>query len=253
VIVPRDRPGILLAAPQWSPDGQALVFEAVGLTATGQAGVTVEWVAVDGTGRRTVALSARYPSFAPDGKSIVYTRALPTGDALWEQPLEGGEGREIVPDSQFLVIVYPRYSPDGTLIVFGGVDAAGPAYPVPPGLPGSPGLPAPPGGPAPPAPPAPPPSPSVPKLLHRLAGPDPSRPRSVAAHGFPAEPYVVTPAGSGARRLAELPIDDAAVAWSPDGGWVATSGASGLYLVNVSDGETRRITENGSFGAIDWR
>lgn len=192
-------------------------------------------VAVDGTGRRTVALSARYPSFAPDGKSVVYTRALPTGDALWEQPLDGGEGREIVPDSIFLVIVYPRYSRDGTLIAFGGVDSAAPSYPVPPGLPGAPG------------------SQNAPKLLGGGLGAAPTHPRTVAAHGFPAEPFVVSPSGADARRLAQLPIDDAAVAWSPDGGWVAVSGASGLFLVNVADGEVRRITENGSFGAIDWR
>jgi Tol biopolymer transport system component len=240
VVVPRDRPGTLLAAPQWAPDGQSLVFEAVGLTATGQAAVTAEWVAVDGSGRRTVAQSARYPGFSPDGSSVVYTRALPTGDALWSTPVAGGEGREIVPDSQFLVVVYPRFSPDGTQIAFGGVSDT---LPVAPGLPGTQ---------------TPPTRPPTPKLLPGTvdwgaSAVDPFRPRTVAAHGFPAEPFVVSPSGAGARLLAQLPIDDAAVAWSPDGGWVAVSGASGLFLVNVADGETRRISENGSFGAIDWR
>jgi Tol biopolymer transport system component len=238
VVVPRDRPGMLLAAPQWAPDGQSLIFEAVGLTSTGQPAVTAEWVAIDGTGRRTVAQSARYPSFSPDGTSIVYTRALPTGDALWSTPVAGGEGREIVPDSQFLVVVYPRYSPDGSQIAFGGVSDLLPAAP---GLPGTS---------------VPPTRPPTPKLLPGsggISGIDPFRPRTVAAHGFPAEPFVVSPTGADARRLAQLPIDDAAVAWSPDGGRVAVSGASGLFLVNVADGETRRITEIGSFGAIDWR
>ena len=253
IVMPRDRPGMLLAAPQWSPDGQALVFEAVGLTATGQAGVTAEWVAVDGTGRRTVALSARYPSFAPDGKTIVYTRALPSGDALWEVPVGGGEGREIIPDTKFLVLVYPRYSPDGTLIAFGGVGDTPPSYPVPPGLPGAPGAPAPPGGQTPPGGPMPSGPPAAPKLLPYGFGLDPAGARTVAAHGFPAEPYVVSPSGADPRRLADLPIDDAAVAWSPDGAWLAIGGAPGVYLVNVQDGEARRISENGSFGAIDWR
>ena len=243
VVVPRDRPGMLLGAPQWSPDGQALVFEAVGPTATGQAGVSAEWVAVDGTGRRTVAHQARYPSFAPDGTSVIFTRALPTGDALWEQPVDGGEGREIVPDSAFLLIVYPRYSPDGKSIAFGAVGDTPPAYPGPTGLPGSPAGP-PAGSPG---------DPPAPKLLLGGSGTAPTSPRSVAAHGFPAEPYVVSPSGADARRLAPLPIDDAAVAWSPDNAWVAVRGASGVYLVNVADGETRRINENGSFGAIDWR
>lgn len=308
IVVPRDRPGMLLAAPMWAPDGQSLVFEAVGLSATGQAAVTAEWVAVDGTGRRTVAQQARYPSFSPDGNTIVYTRALPTGDALWEVPLGGGEGREIIPEARFVLIVYPRYSGDGSTIAFG---AAGDEPPVGPGLPGLPGLPTDPGTaplpplapPAPPAssgsPPAPespsptgtgsPPGPTVPsdpvvpgapatpKLLppgwsadlgfaRAVRGSavlgsgravrgraDPGPTRTVAAHGFPISPYVVSPSGGDARQIAELPIDDGAVAWSPDGAWLAISGAPGLFLVAVSDGEIRRVTEHGSFGAIDWR
>jgi Tol biopolymer transport system component len=226
VVVPRDRPGMLLASPHWSPDGKALLFEAVGLSATGQASVTSEWVAADGSGRRTVATSARYPSFSPDGQMVVYTRALPTGDALWVQPVNSGEGREIVPESAFLVIAYPRFSPDGKLIAFAGVAD------TPPGTPGVPWM---------------------PKLAAPGLAADPARPLTVAAHGYPAEPFVVRLDGTGARRLAELPIDDAAIAWSGDGSWVATSGASGLFLVGLADGSVRRVTENGSFGAIDWR
>ena len=275
IVVPRDRPGMLLAAPQWSPDGQSLLFDSVGLTATGQAGVTAEWIAVDGTGRRTVAQSARYPSFAPDGKSAIYTRALPTGDALWEQPLDGSPGREIIPEGKFLVVVYPRYRPDGQEIAFGGVGDALPTYPLPPGFgapgstgapavpaapgaPGVPGAPMAPGGPGPSMQPGSAPGPgsapaSLPKLQLGEGAADPIRPRTVLAHGFPGEPYVVNPDGSDARRLAELPIDDAAVAWSPDSRWLAISGASGLFLVNPTDGEVRRLDEFGSFGAIDWR
>jgi Tol biopolymer transport system component len=245
VVVPRDRPGMLLAAPQWSPDGQALVFEGVGLSATGQAAVTAEWVSADGSGRRILAQQGRYPSFSPDGRSVVYTKALPTGDALWEVPLDGGDAREIVPDSVLLLIAYPRYSPDGKTIAVAGVGDTMPAplAPTGPGSPSAPGAPA--GSAAPPG--------TVPKLISLTGGQDPALSRSVAAHGYPAEPFAISPAGGEPRRMASLPIDDAAVAWSPDGAWVAVSGANGLFLVNVADGSSRRVSENGSFGAIDWR
>jgi len=236
VVAPRDRPGTLLAAPHWSPDGSALVFESVGLSASGQASVTAEWIGLDGSGRRTVAQAARYPSFAPDGGSIVYTKALPTGDALWTQPLDGSPGREIVPESAFLLITYARYSPDGRWIAFTAVSNS--PTPLPP--PGSPFVPSAPG------------TPGAPKLIRGLPG-GRGEVRGVAAHGFPAEPYVVPAAGGEPRLLAPLPIDDAALAWSPDGTLVAVSGANGLFLVGMAGGEVRRVAENGSFGAIDWR
>jgi hypothetical protein len=230
VVAPRDRPGMLLAAPQWAPDSSALVFEAVGLSATGQATVSAEWVKADGTGRRTLAQAGRYPSFSPDGRTVVFTKSLPTGDALWDVPAEGGDGREIVAQDVLLLITYPRYSPDGQTILMAGVGDDLPSGPSPFA------------------------TPTAPKLLPSSAPGGPASIRGVAAHGFPAAPYVVPAAGgSGPRALAPLPIDDAAVAWSPDGAWVAVSGANGLFMVNVADGSAKRVGETGSVGAIDWR
>lgn len=230
VIVPRDRPGMLLAAPHWAPDGSALVFEGVGLSERGQPIVSADWVAADGTGRRTIAQQARYPSFSPDGQKIVYTKALATGDALWETPVSGGEARQIVPDGALLLITYPRYSPDGQTIAFTGVsDIVGPPAPAPV--------------------PQPTTRPLTPKLLNGNA----TGLRSVAAHGFPAEPFIVPVEGGEPKRLVQLPIDDAAIAWAPDGKSVAVSGAIGVRIVSYPDGQVQPITENGSFGAIDWR
>jgi Tol biopolymer transport system component len=233
MVAPRDRPGMLLAAPYWSPDGQGLIFEAVGLGASNLPTITADWINLDGSGRRTIAALARYPSISPDGKKVVYTLAKQTGDALVEQPLAGGEAREIIPEGDFLVIAYPRYSPDGSQIAFAGVGDS--IMTGPPGLPLLP---------------EPASSPASPKLL-----PDSGQDdwRGVAAHGFPADPWIISTAGGEARRLAQLPVDDAAIAWSPDGSVVATCGAAGIFMVDATDGSSRRVSENGSFGAIDWR
>ena len=240
MVAPRDRPGMLLAAPYWSPDGSGLIFEAVGLGANNQPSISAEWINLDGSGRRTVAMNARYPSISPDGQKVVYTLARQTGDALYEQPLAGGEAREIIPEGQFLVISYPRYSPDGSQIAFAGVGDL--IVPGPSGLPLRP---------------EPAASPTMPRLSPTLPTlvtvPGVDSWRGVAAHGFPAEPWVVPATGGEARQLAPLPIDDAAIAWSPDGSVVASSGASGIFMVSLADGAPLRVSEMGSFGAIDWR
>lgn len=238
-VAPRDRPGMLLAAPYWAPDGSGLIFEAVGLGPDNQPTISAEWINLDGSGRRTVAGQARFPSISPDGAKVAYVLARQTGDALVEQPLAGGAPREIIPEGSFLTMFYPRYSPDGSVIAFAGVDdSVAPGMPPLPGDSGeAPGL----SGPVEPAT-------GLPKLAS-----DVGSWRGVAAHGFPAAPWVVPVAGGEPRQLAPLPIDDAAIAWSPDGKALASSGASGIFLIRVDDGSWQRVSENGSFGAIDWR
>jgi len=59
--------------------------------------------------------------------------------------------------------------------------------------------------------------------------------------------------GTGLRRVVQLSGDDLSVAWSPDGQWLAVSGAYGLFLFGVADGSERDVSKDGSFGALDWR
>jgi Tol biopolymer transport system component len=231
VLAARDGPGVLLGVPGWAPDGQSLVFEVVGFTAAGQPSIRCDTINVDGSGRRTLVEGARYPTLSPDGSSVAYIKSLPTGDALYVRPLAGGAERQIVSDVEMAGIAYPRYAPDGSLIAFAGINLNSMHAPT-----------------------------DDPELLRTaLAAPDltNARPgptvRGVARHGLPTDPWMVAPDGTGLRRLVQLSGDDLAVAWSPDGQWLAVSGAYGLFLFAVADGSQRSLSEDGSFGALDWR
>jgi Tol biopolymer transport system component len=220
IIVPRDRPGMQLAAPCWSSDGTALAFEGVGLGADGTPVMFTDWVAADGSGRQRLVEDGHLPTLSPDGREVAYVRSKPDGDSLWTRPFHGGPEREILSETQFISITGPHYSPDGSAIAFGGTMER----PV-----------------------------LSPKLLGPDAPSDPSRLRSVARHGFPSDAYIMSANGADVRAAALLAYDDLALCWSPDGAWLAVSGAAGLKLVNLSDGTIRPVTSKGSFGAIDWR
>src|SRR5581483_7576829 len=77
--------------------------------------------------------------------------------------------------------------------------------------------------------------------------------RGVQRHGLPTDPWLVAPDGTGLGRVDRVAGDDLAVAWSPDGQWLALSGAYGLSVVGVADGAERASSPDGSFGALDWR
>ncbi len=231
LLVARDGPGVLLGVPGWAPDGQSLVFEVVGFSAAGQPTIRCDAINVDGSGRRTLVEGARYPTLSPNGTSLAYVRSLPTGDALYVRALAGGAERQIVSDVEMAGIAYPRYAPDGSLIAFAGINLNSMRAPT-----------------------------TASELLRvglaapDLTGADPlPAARGVTRHGLPTDPWVVVPDGTGLRRVVQLSGDDLAVAWSPDGHWLAVSGAYGLFLFAVADGSERSVSDDGSFGALDWR
>jgi Tol biopolymer transport system component len=236
LLAARDGPGVLLGVPGWAPDGHSLVFEAIGFSAAGQPTIRCDAIGADGSGRRTLVENARYPTLAPDGESLAYVRSRPTGDALYVRPLAGGAERQIVSDVDMAAISYPRFAPDGSQIAFAGINLSSLR-----------------------------PSATAPDLLRLdLTAPDAApaslrdagrfpRARGLASHGLPTDPWVVAPDGSGLRRVVQMSGDDVAVAWSPDSQQLAVSGAYGLSVVTVADGSEHDLSEDGSFGALDWR
>ncbi len=120
----------LILAPQWSPDSKQLVF-GIGIFASfldfgignkkpverSNGGAQVGMINADGTGFRIVTSGPNnnaFPSFAPDGKRIVYRTAGPDGDGLRIMNLA---------DKSVAVLTkeydnFPLWSPRGDRIAF---------------------------------------------------------------------------------------------------------------------------------------
>lgn len=214
VTVLRDRAGVILDTPTWLPNGQALVFERYEFVRLEPAW-SIERINADGSERTVVVENGRSPSLAPDGNTLAFVRAR-GGDALLITDLGGGEARAIVPSGRFLVIGAPRYSPDGSWIAFPSV-----------------------------ANPRPEPTRS-PRELPRLGAMS-----APGRHGFPWDVWLVRPDGSDLRAL-RLGEDDATLAWSPDGRWLAIYGGNGLGLLEIGAQSPPILIAPAGFGGIDW-
>jgi dipeptidyl aminopeptidase/acylaminoacyl peptidase len=69
--------------------------------------------------------------------------------------------------------------------------------------------------------------------------------RVALAHGDPWEVYLVDVSGGEPRRLTQLGEDDISVAWSPDGTRLAVLGERGLHLVDRQGGATGLLGSGG--------
>jgi TolB protein len=116
----------LILGPQWSPDGQRIAFGVGGFplfTPFGSAGqkqvgpAQVGIVNADGSGFQTITSgpnSNAFPSFAPDGRRIVYRTTGPEGTGLRIINLEDRSITVLTKDYDN----FPHWSPRGDLIAF---------------------------------------------------------------------------------------------------------------------------------------
>ena len=223
VLVPPDPAGMMLAEPAWAPDGSGLAFQSIGLPAGRPPVLRIEWVAADDSGRRTLVEDGRGPTFSPDGTTIAYVKLGSRGEELWVRSTAGGAGRQVIADEGLMALTTPRFSPNGGQIAFAGVGDVGGSGMRPDSIKGA------------------------------LDG-EPGAYRSLAAgprlHGPPWDPFLVDLSGADLRRLTLLGEDEAAVAWSPDGRWIAVSGVGGLSVPGAS---VRTLSIVATYGGIDWR
>ena len=100
------------SAPDWSPNGQAIVFEG--------ANETVSIVEPDGTGFRRLGRGAD-PRWSPDGQHIAFVREYPGRPGVYLMQSDGKGVRRIAGRSDEYPS-RPAWSPDGRKIAFAGDD-----------------------------------------------------------------------------------------------------------------------------------
>jgi Tol biopolymer transport system component len=109
--------------PDWSPDGNRVVFELDHKRAKPQPYCSVAVINADGTGPTDLVVQRRgcdnQPSFTPDGQRIVYVHYDDVKDveAIWSMDSSGGDRRQI--ESRWRAgVTDPNVSPDGQWITF---------------------------------------------------------------------------------------------------------------------------------------
>ena len=225
-----------LETPTWSPDGRWVYFSYSALLVGSDNVITgrdfgIARVPATGGRREVVVTGAAFPTLSADGSRLAGVRQNPEDGTttLWVGAPDGSGSWTIIEAGVSEAITAPRFSPDGTQIVYSAL--------VPPE-----------------------------ERPLRLATPTPSRqawlfdllrPRPAAAaglaHGIPKDLWLVGSDGTGLRRLTRLVEDDPAAVWSPDGSTLFIGAGGGLYLLRLDGSPPVRIAAPGGHGLVDWR
>lgn len=263
VLVGHDGPGTAYETPAWAPDGQAVYVTYTALVVEGTTVKDIVFgvarVPLGGGRRQMVVPDGGSPTVSPDGKWLAFVSGrFGWGQALGVAGADGTHRRTLVPPERFDGLAAPRFSPDGSQIVF---SAVAPAVPVPDVTPPSPVATAAASDP-PPSPQSPRPTPDAgsrpatgararpPGMADLLA---PLLPRPARAHGQAMDIFVVGADGANLRQLTRLGADDPAAVWSPDGTRLAVLAGGGLYVLNTDGSDLTTVDHRGGRGAIDWR
>ncbi len=214
LLIGRDRPGTLVEAPTWAPDGSSIYFGYVDVNSQPPV-ERVERFHL-GQGTRTPIADGTLPDVSPDGSLLVLVRSERGDQSLVVLKPDGSEPRTLVPPGRFTLIGGPRFSPDGRTLAVPMSEPPGQAQ-----------------------------EPSLDRPFGLLGA-------TVAfAHGNPSEVYLVDLAGGAPRRLTRWAEDEGGLAWSPDGTQLAVYASRGLQLVDL-EGRTTYAMERGGYGGVDW-
>jgi dipeptidyl aminopeptidase/acylaminoacyl peptidase len=220
--------GATLERLQWTPAGDALLYTYHGFLMEGTRilGELFRAERLDPAGGSPTVLAedAEGPSMAPSG-AIAFVRTTRTGQQLVVRE-PGGAERVLVAERSFVSLAAPRFSRDGKRLAFVAVGEGPQVGAV-----------------------APPWALDPRRALTALR--DALGPRPALAHGEPWDIWLAE-LGGGVRRVNKLAEDEPTVAWSADDRYLAVSGGTGVYIIEVASGQATQLTRAGGFGGIDW-
>lgn len=265
-------------APQFSPDGEHVVYISSTLSAQGVAQNSVHIIDVDGKNDRAVAVppnaktSFNWPTYSWDGKWIYYTASFPVPpnkvhSEIDRIPVTGGNAAKVIDDARSggvspddKTIAFIRFNFDTFSGALWTADINGqnakqllsddaflmissPQY-----------------------------SPDGKSILFSASGP-PTKPlpgatnwqeeqceplllclisKPAFADGLPWDLWLVSADGLRFEQLTNVASDSPWPAWSGDGKQVAFFDTSGIYLVELATKGISQISRNGGHGIFDW-
>ncbi|MCA1647570.1 MAG: hypothetical protein LC797_19605 [Chloroflexi bacterium] len=220
--ISRDQPEVALLSPAWLATGEVAYERSDGSKSTGSS--RIEASQPDGSARRTLVAGGQLPGPDRAGTQLAYVGPGQRFARLLDKDLASAETHTLIDNSTegFAYFSRPRFAPDGRTVAFGA--AGGPTLAAPSGL-----------------------LAIGPGLVHGsfLAAP--------RWHGPGWDVWTIGADGTGLRQVTQFAYeDDLAVAWSPDGQWLAAFGPNALYLVPIGIGGPATPIGRGGLGEPDW-
>jgi Tol biopolymer transport system component len=216
-----------------APDGSFLIFGYTLTQLSSSGAVTGQIIQIrryDITAQHVslVIDQASSPALSPDGSTIAYLNVAEADNndfGLWLCNVDGSNPRPLVTLAQNLLGFFaPRFSPNGSTLLFAGIQ-----------------------------------NPGFPLNVPTPSGRAPARNRPVwaapvaSADGPPQDIWSVALDGTGLQRLTQINEDQPSAAWSSDGRQIAVFGSTGFYLLNADGTGFARLGDGYLHGQIAWR